>query len=259
MVHPWQVVGSLEEIRLDGVEAVVADVDYTLVDFGAGHRQAVAALGREYGAGLARFVDDSFALTLEAGRRLDGERWEARGRYAELLAGMAAKTPAGEEVKHWSRERWIQLASDRLGLGLRPIDVALARDLYWETVGRSAGLYPDAEIFLRRLEERRLLLVLMTASDSVLRPDQGGFSYDPHFAAAYKRRRLALLPFRADASVIGDPHYKPSAEFFDEVDVVMRAHGAAPPSRILAVGDSPKSDLAAPVARGYRGTHIKRP
>lgn len=258
MAPSWQVVGSLEEVRLDGIEAVAADVDYTLVDFGAGHQAAIGALAAEYGNPLAREVDASFALVLEAGRRLDDERWEARGRYLELLAGMAAKTPPNEGVKQWSRERWIELASDRLGLGLGPVDVTLARDLYWRTLGAGLAIYPDADIFLQRVRERRLPLVLMTASDSVLRLAGAGFAYDPAFAAEYKRRRLALLPIVASEMVVGDPHDKPSAAFFDAVDAAVRAHTQAPFGKILAVGDSPKSDLAGPVARGYQGVHINR-
>ncbi len=258
MAPAWSVVGSLEDIPLDGAEAVAADVDYTLVDFGRGHRAAIAALACAYGEAFAQLVNESFALTLEAGRRLDDERWEARDRYAALLAAARAKTPAGEGLKHWSRERWIEIASDQLGLGFNHGETARARDLYWESLSREARVYPDAEVFLRRLADRKLPLVLMTASDSVLRQTEAGFAYDPAFAAAYKRRRLSLLPILADEAVIGDPHDKPSAAFFDLVDAAVRRQSMAPFERVLAVGDSPKSDLAVPVERGYRGYHIDR-
>ncbi len=258
MTPSWSTVSSLEEIALDGVEAVVADVDYTLVDFGRGHRAAIAALTQAYGDAFAMAIHESFTLTLEAGRRLDDERWEARDRYRALLEAAWAKTPTGQELKHWSRERWMEIASDRLDLCFDANETARARDLYWQSLGREAVVYPDAEKFLKRLRERGLPLVLMTASDSVLRQTDHGFTYDPVFAAGYKRRRLALLPILADEIVVGDPHDKPSEEFFRLVDEAVRAHTQAPYHRVMAVGDSPKSDLVAPVLRGYHGVHIDR-
>lgn len=260
MANAWRNIGSLEDIPLDDVQAVAADVDHTVYDFGPAHAAAVAAVGRLIDRRAGEALRRAFDLVLEGTRRIEHKTWELRDEYAGLLSSIAAKQgvdPAG--AKKWSRETWLQVASDRDGWGFTQGDVVEARDLYWDVLGSSGGLYPDAETFLWRLRQGDTPLVLMTASDSVLRPtDEGGFSYDAEYAKGYKLDRLGSMGIDAAEIVVGDPHDKPSTEFFDLVDEAVRRAGARRIDRVVAVGDSPKGDVKVPSERGYRSYLIER-
>ena len=177
MEHPWITVGSLEDISLDEVDAVAADIDHTLVDFDRAHEKAIAALSEMFGARFANMVHGYFSLILEGSRRIESDIWDRRTEYESLIARIAEKqNPTGVYgMKKWSRETWIDLANDELPLTLGSADIQAARDTYWRTLGTSAVLYPDAVDFLKRLDQQGIPLVLMTASDSVLElhPEEG--------------------------------------------------------------------------------------
>lgn len=260
MGSPWTVIGSLDEVSLEGVDCVVSDLDYTLTDFGKGHATGMAGLREKHGDRFAKSLEDTFQLILESSRLVHQHIWSRRGELKNLVGRMADRQACSEvHVRKWSRETWMQIASDRLGLGLAPQDVADARDLYWRSVADGSPTYEDAAPFLRQLEERRIPLVIMTASDSVMKLDADGrFRYDPDFALAYKKSRTDALPFQPLQTVIGDPYDKPHPRFFDGVDAVVATIGLNHRSRILAIGDSPHSDLEIPAQRGYETYHIKR-
>lgn len=257
----WTVVGSLDEISLEGVEGVVSDLDYTLTDFGVGHAKAIEDMRTKHGDRFANAIGETFDLVLEASRRIDQHAWERRGEYRSLLGRMADRQGCSDtHVRKWSRETWIEIARDRLKLNLSHKDVEKARDAYWKDVGEGSPMYPDAERFEARMRERQIPLIIMTASDSVLSGVKGeGFRYDADFARKYKEQRLATLPFRPLHSIIGDPHDKPHPYFFNQVDAAVARAGLREHSRVLAIGDSPGSDLEIPAQRGYVTYHIKRP
>ena len=82
--------------------------------------------------------------------------------------------------------------------------------------------------------------------------------YDPAFAARKKTERLDRLGIPYASVVIGDPHDKPSDAFYDLVDAAVLAAGADNVGRAIAVGDSPRGDVAVPHKRGYRAYHLER-
>lgn len=259
MKRSWVTIDTLREINLDGVEAVAADVDHTLFDFDRAHRAGVDAVRKEIDARLGELLSSTFDLVLEGSRRIDRATWERRAEFEELLCDIsAAQGVTRREAKRWSRETWMQVISDRERMGLTVPDIVQARDAYWRTLSVSGGVYRDVGTLLGRMREREIPLVLMTASDSVLRPEGNHFAYDPEYAASYKRERLERMRIPHAGVVIGDPHDKPSPEFFDMVDEAVYAAGAANVGRAVAVGDSPRGDVQIPAQRGYRAYHIRR-
>lgn len=259
MKRSWITIDTLREINLDGVEAVAADVDHTLFDFDRAHRAGIDAVRTTVDERLGRLLDGAFDLVLEGSRKIDRSSWERRGEFEEFLSELSAKQRVSKkQVKKWSRESWIQVISDRENMGLTMGDVVKARDAYWRTLAISGSIYRDVGTLLGRMIEREIPLILMTASDSVLRPCSEGFTYDPEYAASYKRERLERMRIPHAGVVIGDPHDKPSAEFYDLVDQAVYDAGAANVARAVAVGDSPRGDVEVPATRGYRAYHLNR-
>lgn len=262
MMKPWSTVHSLEELPLDGVEAVAADVDHTLFDFDPAHAAAIDAVRTTVDARLGAALAQTFDLVLAGSRIPDGEVWDRRNEFNALLKEIAGLQPWADpkRPRKWSRETWMQIANERMRLGLRPEDIRDASRLYWQTLGGSGGIYPDAQAFLRRLAKDDVPLVLMTASDSTLALHGDGFVYDPAYARAMKLDRLGRmdLPALPASVIIGDPHDKPSKEFYDQVDEAAHAAGAANVGRVIAVGDSIRGDVQIPAERGYRAYHLDR-
>ena len=259
MKRSWVTIDTLREINLDGVEAVAADVDHTLFDFDLAHRAGIDAVRKTIDARLAELLSRTFDLVLEGSRRIDHATWERRAEFEKLLSAVARKQDVPErQAKKWSRESWIQVISDREKMGLTVSDVVKARDAYWRTLAISGSIYRDVGTLLGRMQHRGIPLVLMTASDSVLRPDRTGFTYDPEYAASYKRDRLERMRIPYADVVIGDPHDKPSKEFYDMVDQAVYDAGAANVARAVSVGDSPRGDVEVPAKRGYRAYHLDR-
>jgi FMN phosphatase YigB (HAD superfamily) len=261
MRHDWSTVGSLDEVNLDGVEAVAADVDHTLFDFDPAHEAAVKAVSAEISARLGAALGTMFDLVLEGSRVPDDAPWDRRAEFNALLAAIAGFQPWADprHPRKWARPSWIQVINERERLGMNTDDIAHASDRYWDVLAMSGGLYRDVRGFLKRLEKRGIPLVLMTASDSVLLPKDGGFAYDPDHARRKKLARLDRLGIPYASAVVGDPHDKPSARFYDRLDDAVYAAGAATVGRAVAIGDSLRGDVQPPAERGYRACHLRRP
>lgn len=262
MTHPWSTIERLTDINLDGVEAVAADVDHTVFDFDTAHAAAIEAVGRKFTARLGAALGETFDLVLAGSRTPDAQAWDRRPEFDAMLNEIAGFEPesGAARVRKWSRERWMQVINKREKLGMRPEDIRDASRHYWHTLGGSGGIYPDADAFMRRLAKNDVPLVLMTASDGALKLCGDEFVYVPEYAKAMKVDRLQQMewPVSPAGVVIGDPHDKPSKEFYDLVEDAVLKAGAANVGRAVSVGDSLKGDVEVPVERGYRAYHIAR-
>lgn len=256
----WTTIGSLEDIPLDDVTVVAADVDHTLFDFDLGHAAAVDEIRSAFSVRLGDALEDMFQLVLQGSRVPEGEAWNERQDFAALMTEIAAFQPwtDPEHPRKWARASWMQVINEREKLGMTAADIARASDAYWKTLGSSGGIYPDARMFLRRLDLRRIPLVLMTASDSVLKQDGENFVYNDVFSYRAKMRRLGLLDIAYTHAVVGELHDKPSPEFYDMVDDAVYHAGGTDFTRAIAVGDSLRGDVLPPAERGYRAFHLKR-
>jgi FMN phosphatase YigB (HAD superfamily) len=251
------------KVNLADVCVVISDIDYTLVDFGKGHRAAIEALASIFGRHFADEVSRIFHLVLEGLRRAEDDTgWEERRAFQEVMdqtKQLQAPWLEAYGVKPWSREAWIIMAAQRLQLSLTPQQVEEGRDVYWHTLSNNAMLYDDTHEFLESIKGSGVPLVLMTSSDSICRvAADHTVKYDPVYSEQYKRKRLKRLPLQYQALVIGDPIDKPDPRFFDKVFQAMATFGNFPMENILVVGDSEKSDLQEPRRRGCQTLLVSR-
>jgi len=250
------------KVNLANVCLVVSDIDYTLVDFGKGHRAAIKALASLFGSHLADEVDKIFHLMLEGHRRARDADWEERQAFQiviDQIKRLQALLLATYGVKPWSREAWIIIVAQHLQLSLTPQQIEEGRDAYWRALSRNATLYDDTHEFLEDLQEAGIPLVLMTSSDSICRvTEDHSVMYDPIYSEQYKRKRLKRLPLRYQKLVIGDPIDKPDPRFFDKVFQAIAGLGNFPTDKILVVGDSERSDLQEPRQRGCKTLLVTR-
>src|SRR5205807_6310864 len=96
------------KVDLASFSVVVSDIDYTLVDFGKGHRAAIEALANIFGGHVADEVSRIFHLVLEGLRRAEDDiGWEERQAFQEVLDQIKRLQAPWLEtygVKPWSRE-----------------------------------------------------------------------------------------------------------------------------------------------------------
>jgi len=247
---------------LADVSVVVSDIDYTLVDFGRGHRAAIETLASIFGRHFADEVSRIFHLVLAGLRRAEETSWEERQAFQEVMDQIKRLQAPWLEtygIKPWSREAWIIIAAEQLQTTLTPQQVEVGRDAYWHALSDNATLYADSHEFLKSIQESGVPLVLMTSSDSICRvTEDHSVRYDPMYSEQYKRRRLKRLPLEYQALVIGDPIDKPDPRFFDKVFQAVAEFGNFPMDKILVVGDSERSDLQEPRRRGCRTLLVTR-
>ena len=250
------------KVDLASFSVVVSDIDYTLVDFGKGHRAAIEALASIFGGRFADEVSRIFHLVLEGLRRAEDTDWEERRAFQDVMdqiKRLQAPWLEAYGIKPWSRETWIIIVAQQLQMTLTPQQVEEGRDAYWHALSNSAMLYADTHEFLESIQETGVPLVLMTSSDSICRYSADHtVKYDPVYSERYKRKRLKRLPLQYQALVIGDPIDKPDPRFFDKVFQVVATFGNFPMENILVVGDSEKSDLQEPRRRGCRALLVTR-
>ena len=245
-----------------GFSAVVSDIDYTLVDFGKGHRAAIEALANIFGKHFADEVNRIFHLVLEGLRRAEDTDWQERRAFQEVMdqiKRLQAPWLEASGIKPWSREAWIIIVAQQSQMTLTPQQVEEGRDAYWQTLSDNVVLYDDTLGFLASLQEMRIPLVLMTSSDSICQVETDHtVKYDPAYSEQYKRKRLKRLPLQYQALVIGDPIDKPDPRFFDQVVQAVTTFGNFPMENVLVIGDSEKSDLQEPKRRGCRTLLVAR-
>lgn len=250
------------KVNLEDVSVVVSDIDYTLVDFGKGHRAAIEALSNLLGKQLANEVSSMFHLILEGLRRAEDKDWEERQAFQATLDQIKRlQTPwlGTYGVKPWSREAWVIIAAQHLHLSLTPQQIEAGRDTYWYALSDNVTLYDDIPEFLVSLQKTEIPLVLMTSSDSICRVlEDYSVMYDPVYSEMYKSRRLNRLSFWHQKLVVGDPEDKPDPRFFDKVFQAVAELGDFPMEKILVVGDSERSDLQEPRVRGCRTLLVTR-
>lgn len=250
------------ELFSQNISVVVADIDYTLMDFAVAQQAAIDALTSKYGNKFASTVNDIFMLINEEHQHKNSDTWERRTDFTEIMKEIAEiEQPSFAQygLKRWSRESWIIIASRRLKMNFTKADVEECRDIYWKAHANNSHLYNDALIFLEELEQRKIPLILMTSSDSVMKiNDALTLTYDPDFSRTYKMLRVSILPLKYSSIIIGETVDKPDPKFFELIYSDLNKLGSFDRNSVLFIGDSPKSDLMVPEKDGFSTLLIKR-
>jgi len=155
-------------------------------------------------------------------------------------------------MKKWSREIFVKMAADKLGLEVMPELIHEAVDAYWVELSRITSAYTDAVNLINEIKAHNRPVYLLTSSDARLKmqPD-GKFIYDPAYSEALKRERIEMLREKGiDFNVlsIGDPEDKPHKDFFEKAIKKASEDYGTPInlSNSIMVGDSFSGDLQTP-------------
>jgi phosphoglycolate phosphatase-like HAD superfamily hydrolase len=245
--------------------AWLLDVDDTITDTRAMHRQAAAAvadglsgplsaeLARSV-AGRFREVFDELLLVHQQSPASAGDEHGAPSdleqRSRDYQREIAAKWGV---TRLFSREILLQLAAEDCGATLTADQLRRCVDRYWDHMLAHPVLFPDSVRLVRHIAAHGGRPYLMTSSDARYhRLESGQFSYDPVESRLDKQHRMEnLRRYGIDFvdAFIGDPVDKPSKEFFEMAltriaEDLRRPLGSFP---VVIVGDSYRSDLQTPM------------
>lgn len=243
------------------------DIDDTLIDTAGTSKQAVAGIERVFsdvkGEEIGRKVAEEFSKIFDqmlAGYRIKNEsEWEnsivSKVAYQALISKI-------EDVqqnviknwgssKKWSREVFIKMAADRVGVEVTPEIVHEAADAYWITLTEKTTFFSGVLPLFKNLSQLKRPIFLITSSDGrLMMDDHGNFEYDPTHSEALKRQRIELLREKGlhfNLVTIGDPEDKPHVSFFTKgIENAKEAIGHFDIEDCVIVGDSYAGDLQTP-------------
>ncbi|HRZ34035.1 MAG TPA: HAD family hydrolase [Candidatus Moranbacteria bacterium] len=244
------------------------DIDDTLSDTSDVSSDATEGIRRvfknKYGDDTALAVKNqvnAYYNLMLSGYRVKNEKgWESveggKEAFQNLLQTVEKFQPSIVKefgaMKKWSREIFVKMASDRLGISVTPELVHEAVDAYWVELSRITSAYPDAVELIKEIKIHNRPIYLLTSSDARLKmqPD-GKFIYDPVYSEALKRERIELLREKGiDFNIlsIGDPEDKPHRDFFEKaIKKASEEYGSSIDlSNSIMVGDSFSGDLQTP-------------
>lgn len=212
------------------------------------------------GLAIKELVNGYYNLMVQGYRvRLDTD-WQrvpgGKQAFDELLAAVYGLQKQVIEQfgapKKWSREIFVKMAADKIGIPVTAQLVNEATDAYWQELSRITNSYADAVALLAAIRQHKRPIYLMTSSDARLQmqPD-GQFSYDPPYSESLKRKRIEQLRQKGinfNVLSIGDPEDKPDRDFFEKGIRIAEADLGQPIDlhKAIMVGDSFGGDLQTP-------------
>jgi FMN phosphatase YigB (HAD superfamily) len=154
--------------------------------------------------------------------------------------------------KKWSREIFIKLATDDIGMSVTPELVHEAADAYWMTLARLSKPFPETMQLIDQIKSHHRPIYLITGSDARLKMrEDKQFEYIPEYSEGLKRERIALLReegIEFNGLSIGDPEDKPHPDFFQKGIKVAEDDLGHPIDlgNAIMLGDSFAGDLQTP-------------
>jgi len=244
------------------------DIDDTLIDTAGVSLQASEAikevLEKEVGLKTAieikKQFNNIFNLMLAGYRAISTADWQkvpgGRRAFDRLFSKIEAlQKPIKKrygKIKKWSREVFIKIAADRIGIDISPELIEKAASAYWLSLTEKTELFPYVLKLFEKIKEHKRPIYLLTSSDARLKMDENGqFQYFPSYSKKLKKKRILLLKKKGiyfDEVFIGDPEDKPSWEFFQKaIKMAERDLGKGFDfSQAIMVGDSFTGDLQIP-------------
>lgn len=244
------------------------DVDDTLCDTSDISTEATRGIAQvfrpKFGNEVAKLVQDKvneyYALILAGARVGENGDWSAvpggKKAFDSLMASVREKQKEVilkyGNVKRWSREVFVKIAADDIGIEVTPELVHEAVDRYWWEITQRMQVFPDALKLIGVIRSYNRPIYLLTSSDARLKMlANGQFVYDPSYSEGLKRERIESLRDKGmefNVLSIGDPEDKPHLDFFQKC--VKKAEEdlgkAINLNQAIMVGDSYGSDLQTP-------------
>lgn len=241
------------------------DIDDTLIDTAGASPQATVAMRKV----LERYFDHEVAVKFQDGvtrlfhlvlaghQARRGEDMQLEREHQRLISSLEKyQQPVREKygvIKKWSREVFVKLIADEIGVTVTPAMVREAADAYWQTRAEVTHIFPHALTLLRQIREHGRLIFFLTSSDARLTMREDGlFEYDPVYSEERKRERVLAMRKRGldyDDVSIGDPEDKPHLDFFMKGIrlVEKRLRQKLERGSCIVVGDSFSADLQTPL------------
>lgn len=199
-------------------DALLIDLDNTVLDFAACEREILHGIARDFG--FMPQTRDGEEIT-RAYRRINGALWQALER-GEI---------SGAELRI---ERYRQLAAELDFSALaRPIEPWFLNDRFIERLRLCARFVPTADAVLRRLAKTIPVYAITNGFPDVQYPRLERAGIDTLFTGIFISEEIGAA--------------KPQRPFFDHV---MERANLSDPRRCLVVGDSLSSDIAGGNAMG---------
>lgn len=243
------------------------DIDDTLIDTAGDSRSATQGVedvftlhcGTDKAKRVANEVNAIFELLL-AGYRVKNNDWSpvlgGKTAFDQLLSQIeTAQADVIEKfgkAKLWSREVFIKLACDRVGVPVTPEIIHEAADGFWIKLTQVVHVLPGVVDLFQTIVKHSRPIYLVTSSDARLQMDEAGqFHYDPKYSEGLKRQRIELLREKGivfNALSIGDPQDKPDVGFFQKgVETAQAEYGKSfDLKNAIMIGDSFAGDLQTP-------------
>ncbi len=218
------------------------------------------SVGKEKAQQLREHFLQIFATMLAGHRLHDPAEWEKQPKLKKEYNAFVEKMESYQThiqqefggIKRWSREIFIQLAADKVGVQLTPSVIDAAADAYWTTLAEKAVVLEGVlELFQEILTHDRPVF-LVTGSDAHLqRKDDDQFTYVPTYSEEFKLKRIHPLKEKGlhfHGVSIGDPVDKPHRDFFEKAlkMAAEKLDKTIDPKNVIMIGDSFQSDLQVP-------------
>lgn len=255
-------------IKISWQEAIwFFDIDDTLIDFVHAHKEGIKALSHVLvtfyggkGTKIGARVDDIFMALLQGHHARTERDWQRIDGGKEKIDEIIRRCESYQQAivkrygtsKTWSRETYTKIAADDLGVSITPALVDEAVGAYWQAIGESSYIYPDAlKLFdIIRLGNRPIYLT--TGSDARLTMQKDNtFKYDPVDSTEKKMKRIRILEQRGikhNGVLIADPEGKATEAFYSRALAYAKDNMGRKIDRVhcIMVGDSWQADLAIP-------------
>lgn len=244
------------------------DIDDTLIDTAGTSKDATSGISKvfegnfdlETAEKVTEEFNNIFDLMLAGYRVKEDKDWQqvpgGKESFERLLERIGSCQIQIEknfgQVKKWSREVFIKLAAENVGVAITPELIHEAADGYWMTLTEQTEVFEGAQKLFTYLHETKQPVFLITSSDARLKMQTDGqFIYDPGYSESLKRERIELLRNRGlDFRLvsIGDPEDKPNREFFEKGISMAQANlgHELNLNECVMVGDSYGGDLETP-------------
>lgn len=211
------------------------DIDDTLIDTAGVTKQSAVGIeevfSKNFTPEIGQKVKENFLTIFDlmlAGYRVKDDNWGNVSGGKKAFNELINRIESCQEkiiseygkAKKWSREVFIYLAAQNIGLTVQPEIIHEAADAYWIKLTEVTQVFESALKLFKLIESHKRPIFLITSSDARLILNKNGqFEYDPAYSEKKKRERMEILREKGlnfNTLTIGDPEDKPSIEFFQK-------------------------------------------
>jgi len=245
------------------------DVNHTLINTAMGHLHAMynmqetlieSGVKKEIASKIIKHVHYITSLMIAGFLIVDEHDWNdvpgGKSAYEELLSKIFTHQRLINDkwgfIKKWSREVFLKIAADNMGIKLNSQTISNVVDAHWLSITKKAKPFASAKVLFKELQKMNIPVYILTSSDGRLIFENEAFLYDPNYSEQSKKKRMEELRkegLHFDDIIVGDPQDKPSKDFFKKgLSIVRRSLGRDIGVKdIVVVGNSFEDDLEVPI------------